>query len=134
MKKTALLISVCLLAVAARAIELSLEENRGERGSVGYVDIQRLFADSPDALKAKEGFEDLVRQAEERVNLRKAELLKLHHELDRTRAERDALSMVMDTAPAASVPVRRPSAAPHPAARAPTAHALSSARPAPTIW
>ena len=102
MKKIYPLLAVLLLAAAARAIELSLEENRGERGSVGYVDMQRLFADSPDAQRAKENFEDLIRQAEERVNLRKAELLKLHQELDSTRAERDALSQSMLLAQAVS--------------------------------
>jgi Skp family chaperone for outer membrane proteins len=126
MKKIAALIVVCLLAATARAIELSLEENRGDRGSVGFVDIQRLFADSPDAQKAKESFEDLVHQAEERVNLRKAELLKLHRDLDKTRAERDALAMVMSTIPAEST-AAAPSTPPLPAAAAP---ALSTA-PAP---
>ena len=102
MKKAALLIAVLLLSAPARAIELSLEENRGDRGSVGYVDMQRLFSNSPDAQRAKEAFEELVRQAEERVNLRKAELLKLHQELDATRAERDALSLSMMTTAAVS--------------------------------
>ncbi|MFI5350591.1 MAG: hypothetical protein ACHQ2Z_13675, partial [Elusimicrobiota bacterium] len=64
MKKIAALIVVLLSSVPLRAIELSLEENRGERGSVGYVDMQRLFNTSPDAQRAKESFEDLVRQAE----------------------------------------------------------------------
>ena len=100
MKKIAALIVVLLLSAPARAIELSLEENRGERGSVGYVDMQRLFANSPDAQRAKEGFEDLVRQAEERVNLRKAELLRLRQELDAARSERNALAQSMALAPA----------------------------------
>jgi Skp family chaperone for outer membrane proteins len=102
MKKIAALIAVLLLSAPARAIELSLEENRGDRGSVGYVDMQRLFSTSPDAQRAKESFEELVRQAEERVNLRKAELLKLHQELDSNRAERDALSLSMSMTPAVS--------------------------------
>ena len=131
MKKTALLVALCLLAVAARAIELSLEENRGDRGSVGYVDIQRLFADSPDAQKAKESFEDLVRQAEERVNLRKAELLKLHHELDQTRAERDALALVMATMPSASTAPAVSASTSAAAVSAPTAPAAVSTSAAP---
>ncbi len=113
MKKIAALIAVLLLGASARAIELSLEENRGERGSVGYVDMQRLFADSPDAQRAKESFEDLVRQAEERVNLRKAELLKLRQELDSARTERDMLAQSMALAPAG-----RPPAPPRPVRRA----------------
>jgi len=139
MKKTIALLAVLLAAAPARAIELSLEENRAERGSVGYVDMQRLFATSPDAQRAKEGFEELVRQAEERVNLRKAELLKLNQELDSTRAERDRLIQLssaaaaaapaVDAATAAAVaaPAAPPSTAPTPAA----APAVAVSTPAP---
>jgi Skp family chaperone for outer membrane proteins len=135
MKKTTALIAVLLLSVAARAIELSLEENRGERGSVGYVDMQRLFTSSPDAQRAKEGFEDLVRQAEERVNLRKAELLKLRQELDTTRVERDALAKSMALAPV-PLPVQHPIPVPLPGAplgvsTAAASVAVSTAAPAP---
>jgi Skp family chaperone for outer membrane proteins len=123
------LIAVLLLAVSARAIELSLEENRGERGSVGYVDMQRLFTNSPDSQRAKEGFEELVRQAEERVNLRKAELLKLRQELEATRVERDALAHSMSLAPAPSAPPPS-AAAPAPAAPAAAAPAAPATAPA----
>jgi Skp family chaperone for outer membrane proteins len=125
MKKIAALIAVLLLSAPARAIELSLEENRGERGSVGYVDMQRLFTASPDAQRAKESFEDLVRQAEERVNLRKAELLKLRQALDSARLERDALAQSMLLAPVPST-----AAAPAPAVALSTPAAALSTPPA----
>lgn len=113
MTKETALIFFLLLPAPTRAIELALEENRGERGSVGYVDLQRLFADSPDAQRAKESFAALVRQAEERVNLRKAELLKLGRELDAARAERDALAKSMAPASvAASTPAAQSAATP----------------------
>ena len=99
MKKIVALIALLLLSAPARAIELSLEENRAERGSVGFVDMQRLFLASPDAQHAKESFEELVRQAEERVNMRKAELLKLHQQLDAYRSDRDALAKTAAEAP-----------------------------------
>jgi Skp family chaperone for outer membrane proteins len=108
MIKTFLIVSAVLWATSASAIELSLEENRAERGSVGYVDMQRLFTASPDSQRAKEGFEELVRQAEERVNLRKAELLKLHQELDGVRGERESL---LRSTPTVSAPPQAPPAA-----------------------
>ncbi len=111
MKNTAALLVVLLSAAPALAIELSLEENRAERGSVGYVDMQRLFTNSPDAQRAKESFEELIRQAEERVNLRKAELLKLHQSLDKLRAERDEIVASSMTAPAPALPPALPSPA-----------------------
>jgi Skp family chaperone for outer membrane proteins len=99
--KTILLFTTLILgSIPSGAIELSLEENRAERGSVGYVDMQRLFSNSPDSQRAKETFEELVRQAEERVNLRKAELLRLRQELDARRSERETLAMSTITTPA----------------------------------
>ena len=102
-----LILIVLSAAVPTRAIELSLEENRAERGSVGFVDMQRLFKASPDASRAREGLEELVRQAEERVNSRKAELLRLHQGLETLKVERDVLAK---STPTASIPA--PVAAP----------------------
>ncbi|MBI2788145.1 MAG: OmpH family outer membrane protein [Elusimicrobia bacterium] len=117
MKSTRLFVSLCLCgsffssAVPARAIELSLEENRAERGSVGYVDMKRLFTASPDAARAREGLEELVRQAEERVNSKKADLLRLRQELGTLKIEREDLAR---STPTVSVPLPAP-AKPKPA-------------------
>ncbi|OGR90799.1 MAG: hypothetical protein A2V88_02300 [Elusimicrobia bacterium RBG_16_66_12] len=108
-----ILLALVFLAAPARAIELSLEENRAERGSVGFVDIQRLFSASPDAARAKESFEELVRQAEERVNLKKAEGLKTRMELEGLKIERDSLAKSTPTLPA-PVPAPEPARAPSP--------------------
>ncbi|MDX6770434.1 MAG: OmpH family outer membrane protein, partial [Elusimicrobiota bacterium] len=89
-KTLAALLALCLAAPAS-ALELSLEENRAERGSVGYVDMDRLFAASPDAQRAKENFEELVRQAEEEVNTRRAALVRLRQEVDALKAERETV-------------------------------------------
>jgi Skp family chaperone for outer membrane proteins len=122
------LTAVLLSTLPARGIELSLEENRAERGSVGFVDMQRLFATSPDAQRAKENFQELVRQAEERVNLRKAELLKLRQQLDSARAERAALAASSATAPSPEPPAASTQAA---AAPAPAVAASSTPAPSP---
>ncbi|MEK7388684.1 MAG: OmpH family outer membrane protein [Elusimicrobiota bacterium] len=90
-------LSVC---VPARAIELALEENRAERGSVGFVDMQRLFKASPDASRAREGLEELVRQAEERVNGKKADILKLRQDLESLGVEREELAKAPPPTPA----------------------------------
>ncbi|MBI2387235.1 MAG: OmpH family outer membrane protein [Elusimicrobia bacterium] len=117
MKSTRLFVSLCLCgsfvlsSVPARAIELSLEENRGERGSVGYVDMRRLFTASPDAARAREGLEELVRQAEERVNSKKGDLLRLRQELSTLKIEREELAK---STPTVSVPVK-PAVKPAPA-------------------
>ena len=43
-------------------LELSLEENRGQRGTVGFVDMERLFREYPETLRAKEQFEREVEE------------------------------------------------------------------------
>lgn len=108
MKNIAVLLA-CLLAAPAGALELSLEENRAERGSVGFVDMNRLFAASPDAQRAKENFEELVRQAEEDVNARRATIVRLRQELDGFNAERETIVRSTPTAPSpAPVPAPKP--------------------------
>ncbi|OGR82718.1 MAG: hypothetical protein A3J74_05310 [Elusimicrobia bacterium RIFCSPHIGHO2_02_FULL_57_9] len=81
-----------LLASPAGAIELSLEENRAEQGSIGYVDIQRLFKAFPDMVRARENFEEVVKQAEDQINMRKVELIKLRNELSQLKIERDFMA------------------------------------------
>lgn len=123
MKPLALACAVLALAAPLRALELSLEQNRTLRGSVGYVDMQRIFAESPDSAQAKESFEAIVRQAEDKVNLKRAEILKLQRQLEDAKAERVRLSkqavVVFSSAAAPSVAVS--SAAARPAAIAPPA-------------
>lgn len=126
-RTTTLLLCAALTAaaVSARAIELSLEENRAERGSVGYVDMKRLFQASPDATRAREGLEELVRQAEERVNTKKGDLLRLRQELGALQIERDDLAK---STPTVSVPVAVPAPAPAPAPKP-----KPVAKPAPVV-
>ena len=87
------LLPVVALAVSrAAAIELSLEENRGERGSIGYIDMQRLFKTFPETLRAKENFDEVVQQAEDQLNLRKTEILRLRNEISQLKAEREFIA------------------------------------------
>ncbi len=92
MKASSLLLAALALAAPLRALELSLKDEQTQRGTVGYVDMQRIFAESPDAAAAKESFTAIVRAAEERVNLKKVALLRLQRELDEVKAERARLS------------------------------------------
>ncbi len=105
-------------AVPSRAIELSLEENRAGRGSTGFVDMKRLFKASPDAARAREGLEELVRQAEELVNARKAEILRLRQDLGALGIEREELSKSTPTiaAPVLATPSMKSPQMPAPAA------------------
>ena len=105
MKPRIIAAATLLLALAGPArlgaIELSLEENKAERGNIGFVDTQRLFKLFPETLKAKENFEEAVRQAEDQINLRKAEVLRLRKEIDELKVERASLAKSTPTATAA---------------------------------
>ncbi len=90
--KPSIMTFALLLASPAAALEVSLEENRAERGNIGYVDMQRLFQLYPETQKAKQHFEEVMRQAEEQVNIRKAELIGLRAELIKLRLEREAVA------------------------------------------
>ncbi|MBI5244615.1 MAG: OmpH family outer membrane protein [Elusimicrobia bacterium] len=79
------------LAAPARALEVSIEENRAERGSIGYVDLRRIFQRFPETQKAKQSFSEIVRQAEDQVNLRKAEVLAVRAEVSKLEAELELL-------------------------------------------
>lgn len=129
MKKTParLILSILVGLACARgagAIELSLEENRAQRGNIGFVDMPRLFKIFPETQKAKESFEESVRQAEEQINLRKAEVLRLRAELDSLKVERAVLAASTPTAPA---PRLEP--APPPAESAPALTAAPETAP-----
>src|SRR5262245_3872943 len=87
--RTLLLAIVFAAPTATEAIELSLEENRAERGNIGFIDTPKLFRQFPETLRAKENFEEIVRQTEDQINLRKVEVLKLRSELSLLRAERE---------------------------------------------
>ena len=87
------------LAVQAAAIELSLEENRAERGNIGYIDMRRLFHDFPETTRAKENFEEVVRQTEDQINLRKVEVIKERNDLSQLRMERELVAKMVTPSP-----------------------------------
>ncbi|MFH2202502.1 MAG: OmpH family outer membrane protein [Elusimicrobiota bacterium] len=85
--------------MSARALEISLEENKAERGNIGFVDIQKIFRLYPETHKAKQTYKAIVRQAEEQVNLRRGEMITLRAELSRMKMERDLLEKASLPAP-----------------------------------
>lgn len=119
MKRTAawLVVSLGLWVGPARALEVSLEENKAQRGNIGYIDMQKLFRLFPETQKAKQNFEEVLRQAEDQVNLRKAEIIGLRAEIIKLRMEREAASKL-----AAGIHANpKPAPAPAPAPEAPAA-------------
>lgn len=105
-KTASLAALLSLVASQCGALEISLEENKAERGNIGYIDMPKVFRLYPETHKAKETYKEIVRQAEEQVNLRRGEVLALRAELSQLKLERDILekSPVEKTTAPAPVP------------------------------
>ena len=84
----ALTLLLLLCAAPAGALELSLEENSGESGTVGYVDIDRVFKEYSGTQDAREAFLGEIKKKEESVNQRKRGVYALKAEIAKLRQER----------------------------------------------
>ncbi len=81
-----------LLAAApfkAEALELLLEENRGDSGTIGYVDIDRVFKDYSGTTGAREEFMAEIKRKEDALNAKKAVIFSLKAEIAKLRQERE---------------------------------------------
>ncbi len=78
-----------LLPISAAALELSLEENKGESGTVGYVDIDRVFKEYSGTLNAREEFLDEIKKKEGAINQRKHGVFVLKADIAKLRQERE---------------------------------------------
>ncbi|MDD2772229.1 MAG: hypothetical protein PHP45_00860 [Elusimicrobiales bacterium] len=68
-------------AAGAGALEISLEENRGASGSVGFVDMERVFKEHPETVKAREEFSLLLKDKKAFLGLKREELSALRQKL-----------------------------------------------------
>lgn len=78
-----------MAAPGANALELLLEENRGESGTIGYVDIDRVFKDYSGTAGAREDFITEIRKKEDALNTRKNAIFTLKAEIAKLRQERE---------------------------------------------
>lgn len=89
MKKLFLTLLLALPSADAAALELLLEENRGESGTIGYVDIDRVFKEYSGTTGAREDFIGEIRKRESALNVRKTEIFTLKAEIAKLRQERE---------------------------------------------
>jgi len=92
MKKLYFLLAAAALLACARAghsLELTLEENRGEAGSVGYIDVAKVFREYPETQRAKEAFKTELERKEKLILDRKKEIFAMRGEIARLRLERE---------------------------------------------
>jgi len=89
MKKLIFLLLPLLMPLKAGALELLLEENRGESGTIGYVDIDRVFKEYSGTTGAREEFLAEIRKREEALNAKRAPIFTLKAEIAKLRQERE---------------------------------------------
>lgn len=73
----------------AWALELLLEENRGESGTIGYVDIDRVFKEYSGTTGAREEFIAEIKKKEDFLNAKKTAVFTLKAEIAKLRQERE---------------------------------------------
>jgi Skp family chaperone for outer membrane proteins len=100
MKKLLFIALLALPALNAGALELLLEENRGESGTIGYVDIDRVFKEYSGTTGAREEFIGEIKKKEDAVNAKKTAVYTLKAEIAKLRQEREfafTLPSLMET-------------------------------------
>lgn len=89
MKKLFFIFFLAFPALEAGALELLLEENRGESGTIGYVDIDRVFKEYSGTTGAREDFISEIKKKEELLNSKKTPIFTLKAEIAKLRQERE---------------------------------------------
>ncbi|MGD9641789.1 MAG: OmpH family outer membrane protein [Elusimicrobiales bacterium] len=89
MKTLILTALLALVPAGAGALELLLQENRGESGTIGYVDIDRVFKDYSGTAGAREDFLAEIKKKEDALNARKTAIFTLKAEMAKLRQERE---------------------------------------------
>jgi Skp family chaperone for outer membrane proteins len=133
MKRLIFLLLPLLVPLKAAALELLLEENRGESGTIGYVDIDKVFKEYSGTTGAREEFLAEIKKKEDSVNSKKAVIFALKAEIAKLRQEREfalTLPSLLDTQ--RSVEAAVAAAAPRPAP-APSTGAAQAFNPAPGL-
>ena len=89
--KSFLIVSICLsfLTPAAYSLELSLESNKAESGTVGYVDIDLVFKKYSLTNLQKDSFKKKVQEKENFINGKKKNLFALKAEISQLKQEKE---------------------------------------------
>ncbi|MHB0996267.1 MAG: OmpH family outer membrane protein [Elusimicrobiales bacterium] len=89
MKKIIFAALLALVPLKAAALELLLEENRGESGTIGYVDIDRVFKEYSGTTGARDEFIAEIKKKEDALNAKKTYTFTLKAEIAKLRQERE---------------------------------------------
>lgn len=103
MKRTAFLLAILVIFLSAYSfsIELSLEENKAESGTVGYVNIEKVFKLYPLTKISKDEFKQKISERQKILDQKIAEIEEMKGKLIRLKQEKEfaeSLKNMLDTA------------------------------------
>ena len=84
-----MVISTFFAGPRATALELSLEENKGESGTIGYVDIDRVFKSFSGTASARDEFLAEIKKKEDSLNIKKQAIFSIKADLAKLKQERE---------------------------------------------
>ncbi|MEA3306426.1 MAG: hypothetical protein U9Q34_01410 [Elusimicrobiota bacterium] len=90
--KNFLIVSAFLLfsnPITANSLELSLESNKAESGTVGYVDIDLVFKKCSLTKLQKDSFKDKIKEKENFINTKRETLFALKAEISQLKQEKE---------------------------------------------
>lgn len=87
-------ILLCFVSVYLNSIEISLEENRAEIGTVGYVDIKKIYDRFSSEIRKK--LDDEIKKRQDEIDLMKKELFHLKSVKERLMWEYEVAKMYED--------------------------------------
>lgn len=71
------------------ALELTLEENKAESGTIGYVDIEKVFKRYSIKIEARDKFLEKIKEKEEILNSKKEEIGKIKNQILKLKQEKE---------------------------------------------
>ncbi len=89
--KKFLIVSICLsfLTPIAYSLELSLESNKAESGTVGYVDIDLVFKKCSLTNQQRDSFKERIKEKEAFINNKKKTLFSLKADISQLKQEKE---------------------------------------------
>ena len=89
--KKFLIVSICLsfLMPIAYSLELSLESNKAESGTVGYVDIDLVFKKCSLTNQQRDSFKERIKEKEAFINNKKKPLFSLKADISQLKQEKE---------------------------------------------
>jgi len=94
MKIFAAALTFLLLSVPAEAIEIFLNENRSETGTIGFIDLDQVFRSYSGTVSSKHDLDEEIRKKEENIDKKRKKIFEQKAEAAKLRQERELAAIL----------------------------------------